>query len=135
MELREVLQKSTFIVSKNLYSVAQVTEKCDFSKCFLVSRDEIETTVIYNQSIPLCGILEEKRNYTRIGINVAIPFYAPGFIATIGQCLAKLNIPILVVSTYSRDYFFVTSSNLETTIITLKTLGLQQLDDEVQKFG
>ena len=131
MELREILQNSKFIVSENLYSVAQVTEECDFTKCFLVSRDEIEITVIYKQNISIGGVLEEKRNYVLIGINVAVPFYAAGFIATIGQCLAKQNIPILVVSTYSRDYFLVSNSDLKNTIITLKTLGLEQLNDEV----
>lgn len=72
------------------------------------------------------GIIDEKKNYKLIAVNVAVPFCAPGFIATISQQLAKKNISVLVVSTYSRDYFIVSTVNLNDSIIEMNKLGMKE---------
>ena len=131
MELHDVLNNSTYCVSRGLYSVAKVDQSFSCKGCFLVTCDELETTAIFEQSQFHDGIIEEKRNYVLIGINVAIPFYAPGFIATISAALAKEGISILVVSTYSRDYFLVSNQDLHLTKRVLNQLGLMQVGIEV----
>lgn len=129
MTLEEILSSSTYQVSKEQFSVAKVDSTCPFEKCFLVTKDEIETTVIYNQEQSINGILEEKRDYVLIAINVALPFYAPGFIAAVSSALAEKGISVLVVSTYSRDYFLVHKSNEDSAVSILDGLHLCRKKD------
>ena len=131
MILEEVLKHSTYQISNVLYSVAKVDNTCNFENCFLVTRDELETTVIYRQDQHLNGIIEEKKDYVLIGINVAVPFYAPGFIATISSSFAKQAISVLVVSTYSRDYFLVSGRYSDLAVTILERLGIKRLTKEV----
>lgn len=129
MTLEEILGGSTYQVSKGWFSVAKVDSTCPVEKCFLVTKDEIETTAVYNQEQSINGILEEKRDYVLIAINVALPFYAPGFIAAISSAFAEKGISVLVVSTYSRDYFMVHKSNKDVAVSILDGLHLCQKKD------
>lgn len=131
MGLQDVLNNSTYCVSRRLYSVAKVNQSFPCQGCFLYTRDEIEITAIYEQSQVHDGIIEEKRDYALIGINVSVPFYAPGFIAAISTALARENISILVVSTYSRDYFLVSKHDLFLAKRILNQLGLCEVGIEV----
>lgn len=129
MDLKEILENSTYKILNGIYCVAKVDSafKCD--DIFMVSRDFTESTAIYKMGTAYGGIIEEKKNYKLIAMNVAVPFYAPGFIATISQSLARKSIPLLVVSTYSRDYFIVSTVNLEEAIIEIERLGIKQSKD------
>lgn len=126
MEIKEIMSHSTYEVLSGIYSVAKVNSdfKCD--DIFMVTRDSVECTAIYRMGTAYKGIIDEKKNYKLIGVNVAVPFYAPGFIATISQQLAKKNISVLVVSTYSRDYFVVSTANLSNSIIEMNKLGMKE---------
>lgn len=126
MNLNKIIRNSTYSVSKDLYSIAKVSKRNETDNYFFISVDEIEITVIYNQRNKIKNILDEKNNYKLIGINVAIPFYSPGFIAKITKNLAKHSISVLVVSTFSRDYFIVHKSDLKQAIKVLNKLGIKQ---------
>lgn len=126
MNLNEILSSSTYNLLPDLYSVAKIDSDFKCSDIFMVSRDDIEATAIYKEGTASKGIKEEKTGYRLIGINVAIPFYSPGFIATITQRLASKLISVLVVSTYSRDYFIVSSTNINQAIAELKNLGIKE---------
>ena len=126
MTLEEVLKNSTYQVSNELYNVAKVNPSFQQRDYFLMTQDEIETTIIYKQSVHPVGILEEKRNYVLIGINVAVPFYAPGFIASISSAFGNQGISVLVVSTYSRDYFLVSNKYANTVETVLGHLGIKR---------
>ena len=126
MEIKEIMSNSTYEVLPGTYSVAKVNSdfKCD--DIFMVTRDSLEYTAIYRMGTAYKGIIDEKKNYKLIAVNVAVPFYAPGFIATISRKLAKKNISVLVVSTYSRDYFIVSTVNLSDSIIEMNKLGMRE---------
>lgn len=126
MNLNEIICNSTYSVSKDLYSIAKVSKRSETNNYFFVSVDDIEITVIYNQRNKIKNILDEKNNYKLIGINVAIPFYSPGFIAEITKNLAKHSISVLVISTFSRDYFIVHKNDLKQAIKVLNKLGIKQ---------
>ena len=125
MELDEILRNSTYEISEGIYNVAKVNQNFKSSNIFMVSSDSLETTAIYQKGTAIQGVLEEKENYKLIAINVAVPFNAPGFIATISERIAKKGISVLVVSTYSRDYFLVTDNYLSKIVDELKNLGLK----------
>ena len=127
MTLEEVLNNSTYQVSKELYNVAKVNPHFQQRDYFLMAHDELETTIIYRQSVHPIGILEEKKNYVLIGINVAVPFYAPGFIASISSAFGNQGISVLVVSTYSRDYFLVSDKYADAVESVLDRLGIKRI--------
>ena len=84
----------------------------------------------YIQGTAQTGVIEAKNNYKLIAINVAVPFYSPGFIATISNSLAQNCIPVLVVSTYSKDYFIVQEKDYWGAIYELKKLGIKESKGE-----
>lgn len=126
MELKDILCNSSYEILPGIYNVAKVNSdfKCD--NIFMVTRDSLECTAIYKMGTAYKGIIEEKKHYNLIAVNVSVPFYAPGFIATISGQLSKKNISVLVVSTYSRDYFIVSTVNLDEAIIEIEKLGIKR---------
>lgn len=131
MSLDDVLKNSSYNILEGLYSMAKVGKSFNYDDCFLITRDEIESTVIYEQSKHCEGIIEEKRDYLLIGINVAVPFNSPGFIAKISSAFASRGISVLVISTYSRDYFMVNNQFTKEVNIILDELGIKKFAKEV----
>ena len=129
MELREILYESSYDVLPEVYSIAKVNSNFRSDEIFMISEDSLERTAIFRMGTAREGIIDEKRNYRLIAINVAVPFYAPGFISTISQQLANKNIPVLVVSTYSRDYFIVPNKNLDESISEISKTGVKNILD------
>lgn len=131
MLLKDVLENSTYNIYQELYAMAKVNTIPPTNNIFMITKDELETTIVYKQSCHLDHyIIEEKKGYRLIALNVAIPFNAPGFIATISTQIANNNIPVLVISTYSRDYFMVQDNHIDEVKIILKRLGLRSASDD-----
>lgn len=126
MSLEEIIYNSTFKVLPDSYCVAKINADFESSGIFMVSLDDIEATAIYKEGTAKKGVFEEKSGYRLIAVDVAIPFYAPGFIASITQRLGEKSISVLVVSTYSRDYFIVASKHIHQAINELQSLGIKE---------
>jgi len=92
----------------------------------MISIDKLETTVIFRSETIIEQIIERKDNYTLIGIDVSLPFYAVGFIAEITKYFAKEGIAVLVISTYSRDYILVNVVNREKSRNILLSIGMRE---------
>ena len=94
----------------------------------MVSRDEDETTAVFEQSKKYkFEILEENKDSRKlIEVAVSVPFYSVGFLATISQAIAGKGMSILIVSTYSKDYILIVSQKLEVAKIALTELGLKE---------
>ena len=126
MKLQDVLQKSTYSIEPGRYCVAKVTDSFDCANCFMVSKDDFETTVICKEEMMQESYLEIKNDYHLIGINVACPFYSPGFIAAISGKMALRDIPVLVVSTFSKDYFIIQGKDMDNAVLVLADLGIKR---------
>lgn len=126
MDLQSIIEHSTYTVLPDLYSVAKVNSEFDCDGVFMLSHDDIESTAIYKKGTAYKGVIEEKQDYKLIAVNVAIPFYAPGFIASISKCVANKGISVLVVSTYSRDYFIIASKDIKTALHEIEKLGIKE---------
>ena len=92
----------------------------------MVSKDDFETTVICKEEMMQESYLEIKKDYHLIGINVACPFYSPGFIAAISGKMALRDIPVLVVSTFSKDYFIIQGKDMDNAVLVLADLGIKR---------
>lgn len=133
MNLKEILENSTYTIFPDMYSVAKVSSEFECKNVFTISKDSLETTAIYKMGTASTGIIEEKQNYKLIAVNVAVPFYAPGFIATISSSMADRGIAVLVVSTYSRDYFIVASKDIRVAMCEMEKIGLKELKELKEK--
>lgn len=51
MKLQDVLQKSTYSIEPGRYCVAKVTDSFNCANCFMVSKDDFETTVICKEAL------------------------------------------------------------------------------------
>lgn len=127
MQLSEIFNNSTYKVDKREYCIAKVDSSYNDGDCFMVTKDELETTIICENSLLKDGYIEARRNYRLIALNVAIPFDSPGFIAAISGKMALKGIPVLVLSTYSRDYFLIQDRMLREAIWILDELGIKRV--------
>lgn len=125
MPIHEILCSSTYDILEGFYNIAKVESDFVCSEIFMTVVDDLETTVIYKSGTAIKGVIEEKNNYRLVGINVSIPFFSPGFIAKISDSLAKKGVSILVVSTFSRDYFIVSNENLSVAVNEIENLGIK----------
>jgi len=89
-----------------------------------ISRDSLETTVVLAEKY-LRGqeFQAVQRWFILIQVDAAVPFQAPGFIATMASALARGKINIFPVSTFSRDYLLIREQDANLAISILKDLG------------
>ncbi len=90
----------------------------------MISCDEDEITIVTRQeNVSGLKVLEKNKDiYTLIALNVSVPFYPVGFLATVSEAVAKEGMNILIVSTYSKDYIMVKkdcTDNVESVLLGL----------------
>ena len=124
-QLKKIIKDSSFVIEEGTYSVAKIKGNLKPDNCFMVTVDKLEMTAIYRSDISISNVIEKKDEYVLIGIDVSIPFYSVGFIAEVTNCLAKEGINVLVVSTFSRDYFLVNNKYKEISRKVLVKLGMK----------
>lgn len=127
-KLQEIIRSSTFEIQAGIYIYCKVTQKPSGDH-FLISQDKDEITVVTtaNKLKDLNLIERNKENYKLIALNVSVPFYSVGFLATVSGAIAKEGMNILIVSTYSKDYILVKEHNLTRAKVALIKLGFKDL--------
>jgi hypothetical protein len=123
----QVISRSSFYVEPGEYIYAQVAS-LPSGKHFLWSQDATEITVVTKseQLTELDLIERNKDDYKLICLNVDVPFYSVGFLATVCDAFAAKEMNVLVVSTYSKDYVMVRADLLERAESALLGLGFQR---------
>lgn len=121
--LKEIISKSTFQKVPGSYVYAKAKYRPS-GKHFLVTEDNDEITVVTerDQLRDVEMIEQNKDVYSLIALNVSIPFYSVGLLATVSAAIAELGMNILIVSTYSKDYILVKqdlSDKAESALINL----------------
>lgn len=112
-QLKKIINDSSFVIESGTYTIAKIIGDIKIENYFLVTKDKLETTVIYKSEDNINNIIDKKDNYALIGIDVSVPFYSVGFIAEVTGRLAKEDINVLVVSTFSRDYVLINNERRE----------------------
>lgn len=78
MKLQDVLQKSTYSIEPGRYCVAKVTDSFDCANCFMVSKDDFETTVICKEEMMQESYLEIKKiiiNWNKRSVSFLFPWF------------------------------------------------------------
>lgn len=127
-DLEKINKASMFKVEEGTYVYAKVSEASDQEQHFMVSRDADEITVVTKEeNLAELDILERnKDSYCLIALNVSVPFYSVGFLATVSQAIADKGMNILIVSTYSKDYILMKDEKIEKAKTVLLALCFQE---------
>lgn len=126
-ELKQIIRQSSFEVQDGVYVYAKVSSK-PTTNHFLITQDKDEITVVTTEDkLSELNLIERnKDNYKLIALNVSVPFYSVGFLATVSEAIANKNMNILIVSTYSKDYIMVKEDKLEKAKEVLLSLGFKE---------
>lgn len=127
-KLQEIINNSNFEIISGSYIYVQVKSAPDITNHFMVSRDASEITVVTKkENLSSLDVIEKNKDYySLISLNVSIPFYSVGFLATVSSTIAKEGMDILIISTYSKDYIMVREDLLKKTKTVLLSLGFKQ---------
>lgn len=111
-------------VSENNFVI--VKSKKIYPDAFANIKDDKEITVIIEESkINKKDIINMENNWRIITFDTILPFDVVGFIAKVSNALAKENISIFVISSYSTDHILVKNRDLDKAIKSLDKLGIK----------
>jgi len=124
----DVIKSSSFHFG-GVYVWARVRDVDNAKHHLLVSRDEKETTVVTApEHLASLDVIETNPDrWLLLSIDCASPFYCVGFIADISARLRDAGMDILVISTFSRDLFFVKEAEGEKAAELLRGMGMGDL--------
>ncbi len=108
-DIVKVIKNSSFEFVPGTFVYLKCNEPPKGGKHFAVMQDELETTVVTEKKNAARLRFKEKNKdeWKLIRLNVSIPFYCPGFLATASAAIADQGMNVLIVSTYSKDYLLV----------------------------
>jgi len=127
-KLKEILDNSSFEIQPGFYIYSKVSIYPLNHDHFMISQDNEEITVVTKiERLKELEIIERnKGEYVLIMLNVSVPFYSVGFLASVSHVIAKKGLNLLIVSTYSKDYIMIRKEHLEKSHQALIELGLTE---------
>jgi hypothetical protein len=127
-DINKIIRESTFEIRSGRYIYAKVANVPPAGNHFMISKDADEITVVTKEeNLNNLDLLEKNKDfYTLISLNVSIPFYCVGFLATVSSAIAKSRVNILIISTYSKDYILIREDCTEKVKNILLNLGFSQ---------
>ena len=121
--LDEVVRTSEVVVHQGRYAYLKV-QKAGPGDHFLVARDADEVTVVTEErNVASTEHSESTHWFLLMEIRVSMPFVAKGFLAKVTGTMADVDLNVLVVSTYSKDYIMVREEGRTTAIAALRQAG------------
>ncbi|MAF35929.1 hypothetical protein CL622_02320 [archaeon] len=123
MNADDYLKNSKAYVWKESFAITKASKPDP--NAFINIVDKHETTVIIDQSkLNKSLTIEKELDFKLITLDIILPMNATGIIAKISGALAKDEISIISIATYSRDHFLIKETDLAKAIISLKRLGI-----------
>jgi hypothetical protein len=121
--LDEVVRTSEVVVHPGRYAYLK-TRQAGPGDHFLVARDaDVVTVVTEERNVAATEHSESTHWFVLMEIRVSMPFVAKGFLAKVTATMADVDLNVLVVSTYSKDYIMVKEEGLDTAIAALRQVG------------
>jgi hypothetical protein len=131
-DISSVLTTSSFEVLDGTYVFAKTSVPPPVQGHFLVVHDGEETTVV-TRSEKLEGLALLERHpdeLVLVALNVSVPFYAVGFLASVSSAMARRGINVLIVSAYSRDFLLVRHDRRCDAVAALVDVGMHDARPE-----
>ena len=126
--LSEVVRTSQVVVHQGRYAYLKALQVGPGDH-FLVARDADEVTVVTEErNVAATEHSESTQWFVLMEIRVSMPFVAKGFLARVTGLMADVDLNVLVVSTYSKDYIMVREEGRDTAIAALRQAGFPVLE-------
>jgi hypothetical protein len=94
-----------------------------------VSRTAAELSIVCDQRhVP--ASVQQERDKVAFGIAGVVPMTTIGVLASLCGALAKVRVPVFVVSTYDTDYLLVSAANFDAARAALAGLGHRVAGDQ-----
>lgn len=128
-ELNDEIKNSKIRIWSDNYFYLQIQKNwsdnnVNIGSHFLVSSDSDEVTIVTKESnVPDTKYDNKVWPFKVFEIVVSKPFLVKWFLAKISNTIAKANINILIVSTFSKDYVLVKSEDAEHAKKELQAIG------------
>ena len=134
VDLTDVIRSSRVIVRSERYAYLKTQTEPASTRHFLITRDKDEITIVTEEANVLQTSFEKEVGwFNLIEVRVSQPFVAKGFISRITQAISERDLNVLVVSTFSKDYFLVREECIDTAISALRELGFPLSREESEK--
>ena len=122
--LTGVIHSSRIVVHKERYAYLRAAALTETGNHFLIARDQDEITVVTEEkNLPMISFKQQVKWFKLVEVRVSKPFDAVGFIARITRAIADCGLDILVVSTFSKDYFLIREKEIDVAVTALRDLG------------
>jgi len=94
-----------------------------------ISRTAAELSIVCDQRhVP--ASVQQERDKVAFGIDGVVPMTTVGLLASLCGALAKVRVPVFVVSTYDTDYLLVSAANFDAARAALAGLGHRVAGDQ-----
>ena len=125
-DISSVLTTSSFEVLDGRYVFVKTAATPSLDGHFLVVDDGEETTVVTRaENVHHLSVTERHADeLVLIALNVSVPFYAVGFLASVSSAMARLGINVLIVSAFTRDFVLVRHDRVADAISALQDIGM-----------
>lgn len=90
-----------------------------------IKASDYYTVIIESKKMKKRDVIDVAKSFKIIQFETIIPINLVGFIAEIANTLARENISILLVSSYSTDHIIIQKKDLKKTIRALKKMGVK----------
>ncbi len=132
MKLEDYFKNGKAYVWKEKFAIIKA-KKSD-PKAFVNIMDKEEITVIINQIlINKNEIIEIKKDWKIITLDIVFPMNVVGVTAKISSALARENITIMPIAAFSKDHFLVKDKDINKAIRVLENLGIKLIKKEKLK--
>lgn len=127
MDPTQFLENGAVRISDETYAVCRTAHS--HPTAFATIQDETETTVVVeNDDVATIDASKIESGWKRLTFEMDLPFELVGFLAAVATELAKVDISVFVISSYSTDHVFVKEGQLENAVSQLENLGCTVTD-------
>jgi hypothetical protein len=129
-ELADDIAASPARLLAGAFHVVKLTADAEAVGAFAVFRDGVEVTAIVTDA-QLAAVTHtgSQGPFRVLRFELASPFAAPGFLASVSVAIARMGVNQLLYSTWSFDYALVAVDDLDAALTGLRNMGFTVLGD------
>lgn len=132
MKLEQFIKGKTAIIGSDVFEVVKAIKPVPGAFANIV--DEVETTVVSKEgTVKRKNTLRIEKGWKQITFECEMPFELTGFLAKVAGALAKEEVPIYAISTYSTDHLFIKKKNEKKAAEALAKLGFRVVKESNSK--
>ncbi|MBI3026904.1 ACT domain-containing protein [Candidatus Woesearchaeota archaeon] len=125
MKLEYYFKKGKFYVWKEKFAIAKTKKVLPDAFAVIKDKDEITSIIEQSKIKNNKNMINIDKNWKIFTLDIVFPLNVVGVTANISSALAKANVSIFPISSYSRDHFLVKERSTGKAIKVLEKIGLK----------